>query len=70
MSAGTPASPRSVSSTVTVKLWLTVFGVSSASVAVHVTVVAPIANVEPDAGVQPTVATGLSPASSTAVGDV
>ena len=56
--------------TVTLKLWLTVLGVSSASLAVQVTVVVPMANVEPEAGAQLTVAAGLSPASSTAVGAV
>ena len=56
--------------TVTVKPWLTVLGVSSASLAVQVTVVVPMANVEPEAGVQLTVAAGLSPDSSTADGAV
>src|SRR5260370_19369086 len=51
-----------------VKLWLAALGVSSASVAVHVTVVAPMANVDPEAGAHATVAAGLSPASSTALG--
>ena len=70
MLLGIPVSARSVSRTVTLKLWLTVLGVSSASLAAQVTVVVPIANVEPEAGVQLTVAAGLSPASSTAVGPV
>src|SRR5450759_3452920 len=61
-------SARSVSLTVTVKVALTVLGVSSALVAVQVTVVVPMAKVEPEAGVQLTVA--VSPASSTAVGVV
>ncbi len=60
---------RSVSSTVTVKPWLTVFGVSSASEAVQMTVVVPIAKVEPETGAQLTVAGGLSPDSSTAIGE-
>src|SRR5260370_21138289 len=68
MSAGTPVIARSVSITVTVKVWLTVVGVSSASLAVQVTVVVPIGNVEPEAGAQPTVATVTSPASSRGVG--
>ena len=46
----------------------TLLGVSSVSVAVQVTVVMPTGNVDPDAGVQPTVAGEASPASSTAVG--
>src|ERR1700730_7560867 len=70
MLAGMPLKARSVSSTVTLNVWLTALGVSSASVAVHVTVVVPMGNVEPDAGEQATVAAGLSPASSTAEGIV
>src|SRR5581483_1112253 len=65
MSDGTPASPRSVSLTVTVNEVDAVDGVSSASVAVHVTVVVPMANAEPD-GWSHTTATG--PSSSPAVG--
>jgi len=56
--------------TVTVKLWLTELGVSSLSLAVQVTVVVPMANVLPEAGVQLTVGPGLSPLSSVAVGGV
>jgi len=66
MLADPPVIARSVSSTVMVKLWLTVLGASSPSVAVHVTVLVPMAKVEPDAGAQLAVAAGLSPASSTA----
>src|SRR5260370_19805088 len=68
MLAGTPAMPRSVSLTVTVKVWLTLLGLSSALVAVQVTVVVPIGKVEPEAGVQLTVGATRSAASSTAVG--
>jgi hypothetical protein len=46
----------------TVKEALAVPGVSSPSVAVQVTVVAPMGKVEPEAVVQPTAAAGLSPA--------
>src|SRR5450759_1971087 len=60
--------PAGLATTVTVKVALTVLGLSSALVAVQVTVVVPIGNVEPEIGVQLTVATGLSPASSPAVG--
>src|SRR5260370_2530535 len=57
-------------STVTVNVADTVAGVSSALLAVQVTVVVPTANVDPDAGAQLTVAAGESPASSTALGEV
>ena len=70
--SGVPPVPRtvpdSVTSTVTVKVALTLLGVSSESLAVQVTVVGPIENVEPEAGAQVTVGAGLS--SSTAVGGV
>jgi len=66
MLAGIPLSARSVSLTVTVKVWLTVLGESSLSLAVQVTVVVPMAKVDPEAGEQ--LAVGLSPASSAAVG--
>src|SRR5216683_233987 len=55
--------------TVTVNVVDTVAGVSSASEAVQVTVVVPIAKVEPETGAQLTVAGGLSPDSSTAIGE-
>src|SRR5439155_20123473 len=56
--------------TVTVKLALTGLFVSSLSLALHVTLVVPMAKVAPEAGVQLTVGAGLSPLSSTAVGGV
>src|SRR6266516_702418 len=69
MSAGTPVRARSVSTkvTVTVSVVCTVEGVSSASVAAHVTVVVPTGKIEPDAWSHVT-ATGQS--SSEAVGIV
>src|SRR5260370_30955100 len=60
--------PAGVGATVTVNVLLTVLGLSSALVAVQVTVVVPSGKVEPEAGVQRTVGAGSSPASSTAVG--
>ena len=63
------ASWSAAPATVTVKLAETVLGVSSASVAVQVTVVVPIANVEPDGVSQLTVA-AVGSSGSVAVGGV
>ena len=63
-SVSCPAAPF----TVTVNFAVTGLLRSSASTVVHVTVVVPIANSDPDAGRQPTV--GVSLPSSTAVGGV
>lgn len=67
-SAGTFFRARSVSRTVTSKLAETGLSASSPSAAVHVTVVVPIGNVEPEAGLQLTA--GAEPSSSVAVGAV
>src|SRR5712691_270220 len=67
-SAGTPVSARSVSPTVTRNVAVTVLGVSSLSDAPHITVVVPIGNVEPEAGLQLTA--GVLASSSTAAGAV
>ena len=58
-----------VSMTVTVKVWLADVGESSSLVAVHVTVVVSMGNVDPDAGAQLTEGATGSPDSSTALGE-
>ena len=66
--AGMPLRARSLSPTITRNVAVTAVGVSSPSAAPHVTVVVPIGNVEPEAGVQLTA--GVLASSSTAEGAV
>jgi hypothetical protein len=70
VAGATDAATVRSTSTVTVKVADTVDGLSSELPAVHVTVVVPTANVEPETGEHTTAVAELSPTSSTAVGAV